>query len=222
MLDCSRTLEARCHCGSKERNDLNWRLLKHFASRKALDVEGLGDKLVEQFVDHGMVKTPSDFFNLDIVAVAAMERMGDKSANNLIAAIEKSKTTTLPRFLYSLGIREVGEATAANLANHFKTLDKVQAATLEDLIEVNDVGEVVAEHVLKFFKEERNQNIVRELLEHGLNWPEIEDIADDAQPLKDQTFVLTGTMSAMGRNEAKAIRTTETMARAVIAEISPI
>lgn len=179
--------------------------LKHFASRKALDVEGLGDKLVEQFVDHGMVKTPSDFFNLDIVAVAAMERMGDKSANNLIAAIEKSKTTTLPRFLYSLGIREVGEATAANLANHFKTLDKVQAATLEDLIEVNDVGEVVAEHVLKFFEEERNQNIVRELLEHGLNWPEIEDIADDAQPLKDQTFVLTGTMSAMGRNEAKAV-----------------
>jgi DNA ligase (NAD+) len=131
--------------------------------------------------------------------------MGDKSATNLIDAIEKAKTTTLPRFLYSLGIREVGEATAANLANHFKTLDKLQAASLEDLIEVNDVGEVVADHVLKFFADERNIGIIRELLEQGLNWPEIEEIAADEQPLKDQTFVLTGTMTAMGRNEAKAV-----------------
>ena len=179
--------------------------LKHFASRKALDVDGLGDKLVEQFVDQGMVKTAADFFRLDIVCISAMERMGDKSATNLIDAIEKAKTTTLPRFLYSLGIREVGEATAANLANHFKTLDKLQAASLEDLIEVNDVGEVVADHVLKFFADERNIGIIRELLEQGLNWPEIEEIAADEQPLKDQTFVLTGTMTAMGRNEAKAV-----------------
>lgn len=179
--------------------------LKHFASRKALDVDGLGDKLVEQFVDQGMVKTPADFFTLDIASVSAMERMGDKSATNLIQAIEKAKTTTLPRFLYSLGIREVGEATAANLANHFKSLDQIEAATLEQLVEVNDVGEVVAGHVLHFFQEEHNRDIVAQLVELGLNWPEIQEVAADEQPLKDQTFVLTGTMSAMGRNEAKAV-----------------
>lgn len=179
--------------------------LKHFASRKALDVDGLGDKLVEQFVDLKMVKTPADFFRLDIASVTAMERMGDKSATKLIESLEKAKTTTLARFLYSLGIREVGEATAANLANHFKTLEQVQSADQEELVAVNDVGEIVAGHVRRFFQDERNQEIVATLMELGVNWPNIEEAADDAQPLKDKTFVLTGTMSAMGRSEAKVV-----------------
>lgn len=179
--------------------------LKHFASRKALDVDGLGDKLVEQLVDQGMVKTPADFFTLDIASISAMERMGDKSATNLIAAIERAKTTTLPRFLYSLGIREVGEATAANLANHFKTLENIEAATLEQLVQVNDVGEIVAGHVVNFFGEQHNRDILTQLVELGINWPEIQEVAADEQPLKEQTFVLTGTMTAMGRSEAKAV-----------------
>lgn len=179
--------------------------LKHFASRKAMDIDGLGDKLVEQLVDMKLVQTPADFFRLEVASIAAMERMGEKSATNIINALEKAKQTSLPRFLYSLGIREVGEATAANLANHFKTLDAVMDATLEQLIEVNDVGEVVATHVRHFFAEEHNQTVIEQLQALGVNWPDIEDKSDTAQPLQDKTFVLTGTLSAMGRNEAKAI-----------------
>ncbi|BDX06004.1 NAD-dependent DNA ligase LigA [Planctobacterium marinum] len=179
--------------------------LKHFASRKALDVDGLGDKLVEQLVDMGAVKTPADFFRLEVITLSSMERMGEKSANNIINALEKSKQTSLPRFLYALGIREVGEATAANLANHFKTIEAVMQATLEQLVEVNDVGEVVASHVLHFFKEEHNQTVISELRELGVKWPDIEEKSQDTQPLLDKTFVLTGTLTAMGRNEAKAV-----------------
>lgn len=179
--------------------------LKHFSSRKAMDIDGLGDKLVEQMVDLGMIKTAADFFTLDMASLSAMERMGEKSAINVINAIEKAKQTTLPRFLFALGIREVGEATAANLALHFKTLKHIQQADLEALIAVNDVGDVVARHIKHFFEVEHNLEVVQALLDHGISWPEIEDRAEDELPLKDQTFVLTGTLNVMGRNEAKAI-----------------
>ncbi len=178
--------------------------LKHFASRKALDVDGLGDKLVEQLVDLGKVKTPVDFFKLSVADVAAMERMGEKSAVNLINALQKAKQTTLPRFLFSLGIREVGEATANNLAQHFLTLEALKAADFEALQEVDDVGAVVAQHIVKFFAEQHNEEVVNQLLECGLSWPEIEAPASGQRPLEGQTFVVTGTLAAMGRSEAKA------------------
>ncbi|MCU4675755.1 NAD-dependent DNA ligase LigA [Catenovulum sp. 2E275] len=178
--------------------------IKHFASRKALDVDGLGNKLVEAFVDLEMIKTPADLFKLTAEQIAQMERMGQKSAENLVNALEKAKQTTLAKFLYSLGIREVGEATANNLALHFKTLDAVQTANFEQLIEVNDVGQVVAEHIVSFFAEAHNQTVIEDLLAAGINWPQIEVVSADEQPLKDKIFVLTGTLSTMGRNDAKA------------------
>lgn len=178
--------------------------IKHFVSRKALDVDGLGDKLVEQFVDIDWVKSPADLFSLKLEKVAALERMGEKSAVNLMDSLEKAKTTTLPKFIYSLGIREVGEATAANLANHFLTLEAIEEAELEALQDVNDVGEVVAQHVLHFFKEERNKDVISELRKAGIEWPSIEVKSEEQQPLLGKIFVLTGTLSKMGRNEAKA------------------
>lgn len=177
--------------------------MKHFASRKALDVDGLGDKLIEQLVDMDYVKTPADFFDLSIAQLSAMERMGEKSAVNLVNALEQARTTTLARFLYSLGIREVGEATAGNLANHFKTLDGIKAADTEALQEVNDVGTVVAEHIFHFFREAHNLEVIHALLEKGVHWPAVEAVSSDEQPLADKTYVLTGTLSSMGRNDAK-------------------
>ena len=179
----------------------------HFASRKAMDIDGLGDKLIEQFVDLEWVKSPVDLFNLDMAKIAAMERMGEKSAANLMKALDEAKHTTLPKFLYSLGIREVGEATAANLANHFLTLDNIMSASEEELLEVNDVGVIVAKHVRRFFADERNQIAVGDLVagdKVGITWPAIEKKAADEQPLQGKTFVLTGTLLQMGRNEAKA------------------
>jgi len=178
--------------------------IKHFASRKALDVDGLGNKLVEAFVDLNLIKTPADLFTLSAEQIAKMERMGPKSAENLVNSLQKSKQTTLAKFLYSLGIREVGEATANNLALYFKTLDAVQNATYEQLIEVNDVGKVVAEHIVSFFSEAHNQAVIQALLDAGIHWPEIKAVSEDELPLKDKTFVLTGTLSTMGRNDAKA------------------
>lgn len=178
--------------------------MKHFASRKALDVDGLGDKLVEQLVEMKMVKTPADFFKLDLAQVSSMERMGEKSAANLINALEEAKKTTLAKFIYSLGIREVGEATAGNLATHFRELDGIKQADLEALQEVNDVGVVVAEHIVNFFKEPHNLSVVDDLIAVGLNWPAIEKVDASALPLADKTFVLTGTLSQMDRNAAKA------------------
>ncbi len=180
--------------------------IKHFVSRKALDVDGLGDKLVEQFVELEWVKSPADLFNLDLAKVGAMERMGEKSAANLMKALDAAKTTTLPKFIYALGIREVGEATASNLANHFLTLNAVENADLEALKSVNDVGEIVAQHVHHFFREERNLKIIEELVTDpiGISWPVIEPKDEELQPLLGQTFVLTGTLTSMGRNEAKA------------------
>ncbi|WP_088328918.1 NAD-dependent DNA ligase LigA [Lacimicrobium sp. SS2-24] len=178
--------------------------LKHFASRKAFDIDGLGDKLIEQLVEQDKVHTPAQLFRLDMAQLIGMERMGEKSAANLLKALEKAKQTTLPRFLYALGIREVGEATASNLALHFGTLESIQQADLEQLQQVNDVGEVVARHIVNFFAEAHNAQVVEELLAEGVYWPAIEVPDEAEQPLKEKTFVLTGTLSAMGRSEAKA------------------
>lgn len=178
--------------------------LKHFVSRKALDVDGLGDKVIEQLVDREMVKTPADLFKLSAGILTVLERMGPKSAQNIVNALDKSKLTTLPRFLYSLGIREVGEATAANLAQHFKTLEAIQVATEEQLIEVQDIGVIVAKHITTFFGEEQNQAVVKDLLEQGIHWPEISAPEQGVElPLEGKTVVLTGTLSQLGRSEAK-------------------
>lgn len=179
--------------------------LKHFVSRKALDVDGLGDKVIEQLVDREMVETPADLFKLSAGVLTVLDRMGPKSAQNVVDALNKSKETSLPRFLYSLGIREVGEATAANLAQHFKTLEAVKSATHEQLIEVQDIGAIVASHITAFFAQEKNLNVIDELIEQGVCWAEIEDKGDDVpQPLAGKTVVLTGTLSQLSRNDAKA------------------
>jgi len=176
--------------------------IKHFASRKAHDVDGLGDKLVEQLVDENLISTPADLFKLTEIQVSTIERMGKKSAMNLISGLEKAKSTTLAKFIYGLGIREVGEATAANLANHFYTLAAIEGASLDDLQKVSDVGEIVAKNIVNFFKEEHNLAVVAGLSEI-MNWPSIEIKSAAELPLVDKIFVLTGTLTQMGRTEAK-------------------
>jgi len=176
--------------------------IKHFSSRKAHDIDGLGDKLVEQLVDDNLISTPADLFKLTEIDISTMERMGKKSAVNLIAALEDSKKTTLAKFIYGLGIREVGEATAANLANHFFTLAAIQAASFDALQTVSDVGEVVAKNIINFFKENHNLAVVL-ALDEMMTWPEIIEKSADEQPLAEQIFVLTGTLNQMGRSEAK-------------------
>ncbi|MEZ8967197.1 NAD-dependent DNA ligase LigA [Vibrio breoganii] len=179
--------------------------LKHFVSRKAMDVDGLGDKVVEQLVEKEMVQTPADLFKLSAGRITVLDRMGPKSAQNVVDALEKSKQTTLPRFLYSLGIREVGEATAANLAQHFKTLERIEQASVEALLEVPDVGAIVAEHIKAFFAQERNQAVIAELIESGINWAEIKEVANAQElPLAGKTVVLTGSLSQLTRSDAKA------------------
>lgn len=178
--------------------------LKHFASRKALDIDGLGDKLIDQLVDADLVKSPADFFHLQISNLIGLERMAEKSASKLLNSLEASKNTTLPKFLYALGIREVGESTANNLAMHFHNLNNVMQASTEALQEVNDIGTVVAQHVHNFFAEAHNTEIVQALLDAGLTWPDIE-APEGELPLEGQTCVLTGTLTRMGRNDAKAL-----------------
>lgn len=178
--------------------------IKHFASRKALDIDGMGDKVVEQLIDKELVKSPADLFTLTASMMTMLDRMGMKSATNLAAAIEAAKTTTLARFLYALGIREVGEATAANLAAHFTTLDALRSATVEQLIEVEDVGVVVAQHVAHFFAQPHNLEVIDALIAAGVNWPTMTAPSADVQPLKGQTWVLTGTLTELNRNDAKA------------------
>ncbi|RUO55341.1 NAD-dependent DNA ligase LigA [Pseudidiomarina homiensis] len=177
--------------------------LKHFASRKAMDIDGLGDKLIELLVEREWLKSPADLFKLKARELAMLPRMGDKSAENIVAAIEQSKTTTLPRFLYALGIREVGEATAANLASHFASLEALMAADEEQLEQVNDVGSVVASHIYQFFREPHNQEVIAELLAQGIAWPEVERLAESEATLAGNTYVLTGTLTQMTRDEAK-------------------
>lgn len=185
-------------CGAQRKE-----AIKHFASRKAIDIDGLGDKLVEQLVDENLISTPADLFRLTELSVSMMERMGQKSASNLISGLEKARTTTLPKFIYSLGIREVGETTANNLAQHFLTFDAIKQADEETLQTVPDVGVIVAKNILNFFKQAHNVEVVADLASI-MSWPQIKILSTDQQPLLDQTFVLTGTLSQMGRNEAKA------------------
>jgi len=178
--------------------------IKHFASRKAMDIDGLGDKLVEQLVDAELIHDISDLFHLNDIQLISMERMGDKSAENLIKAIEKSKNTTLARFLYSLGIREVGEATALSLANYFKTLNIIKTTQSEELQEVPDVGPVVAHNIETFFSQPHNEEVINKLIASGIHWPEIIQKEDNELPLAGKTIVLTGSLSLLNRNAAKA------------------
>lgn len=177
--------------------------LKHFASRKALDVDGLGEKLIEQLVDLDWVKTPADLFHLTAEQLQSLPRMGEKSSTNLVNALEKAKNTTLARFIYALGIREVGEATAANVANHFGTLQALQNADLTALETVNDVGPIVAAHIHTFFRQPHNLETLQALLDAGITWQESE-VTHGPTPLEGQTWVLTGAMDTMTRDEGKA------------------
>ena len=179
--------------------------LKHFVSRKAMDIDGVGGKLIEQLVDRELIHTPADLFKLDLTTLTRLERMGAKSAENALNSLEKAKSTTLARFIFALGIREVGEATALNLANHFKTLDALKAADLEQLQQVPDVGEVVANRIFVFWREAHNVAVVEDLIAQGVHWETVEVKEASENLFKDKTVVLTGTLTQMGRNEAKAL-----------------
>lgn len=179
--------------------------LKHFVSRKAMDIDGVGGKLIEQLVDRELIHTPADLFKLDLTTLTRLERMGAKSAENALASLEKAKNTTLARFIFALGIREVGEATALNLANHFKTLEALQNADLEALQQVPDVGEVVANRILAFWHEPHNVAVVNDLIAQGVHWDDVEVKEVGENLFKGKTVVLTGTLTQMGRNEAKAL-----------------
>ncbi|THK40678.1 NAD-dependent DNA ligase LigA [Methylophaga sp. SB9B] len=192
---------ARCSgglfCGAQRKE-----AIKHFASRKALDIDGLGDKLVEQLVDAELIKDPADLFYLNKEQFSALERMGEKSAENLVNALEQAKNTRFARFLYALGIREVGEATARSLALHFVELDKLIAAKEDELIEIEDVGPVVAHHIYTFFQQTHNLDVIQRLLDAGINWPEEKPVYADSE-LAGKTIVLTGTLENLSRSEAK-------------------
>ncbi|MFW2354819.1 NAD-dependent DNA ligase LigA [Hydrogenophaga sp.] len=187
-------------CGAQRKQ-----ALLHFAQRRAVEIEGLGDKLVEQLVDAGVVKTLPDLYRLGLTSLLALDRMAEKSAQNVLAALEKSKRTTLPRFLFGLGIRHVGEATAKELARHFGQLDRVMDASLEALSEVNDVGPVVAQSIRTFFDQPHNREVVEQLRACGLTWEEGEPAERAPQPLAGKTFVLTGTFPTLKREDAKAM-----------------
>ncbi|MBS6033371.1 DNA ligase (NAD+) [Pantoea sp. AN62] len=189
-------------CGAQRKE-----ALKHFVSRRAMDVDGMGDKIIDQLVEKEYVKTPADLFRLTAGVLTGLDRMGPKSAQNVVDALQKAKSTTLARFLYALGIREVGEATAANLANHFGELEKVMDADLEALIAVPDVGKVVATHVRNFMEEESNREVIRQLVEEiGIHWPAVVVVRAEEidSPFAGKTVVLTGSLSQMNRDDAKA------------------
>ncbi|MBS1176921.1 MAG: ligase [Proteobacteria bacterium] len=180
--------------------------LLHFAGRRAMDIEGLGDKLVDQLVDGGLIRTLPELYKLGVAKLSALERMADKSAANLVAALEQSKRTTLARFLYALGIRHVGEATAKDLAAHFGSLDRVMDANEAQLLEVNDVGPVVAKSIYTFFQQPHNREVVEQLRAAGIRWDEHEGVAAAGpKPLAGLTVVLTGTLPTLTRDEAKAL-----------------
>ncbi|MCG3469837.1 NAD-dependent DNA ligase LigA [Xenorhabdus bovienii] len=196
---------ARCtgglFCGAQRKE-----ALKHFVSRRAMDVDGMGEKIIEQLVDKEYVKTPADLFRLTAGKLTGLERMGPKSAQNVIDALEKSKKTTFARFIYSLGIREVGEATAVNLVSYFATLEKLRAADTEALIAVQDVGGVVASHVVNFFNELHNQTVIDDLIDNiGIHWESVETLQSDTvgNPFAGKIVVLTGSLSRLSRDEAK-------------------
>lgn len=186
----------RCSAQRKER-------LRHFASRRALDIEGLGEKLVDQLVEAGLAQSPADVFSLTSDSLAALDRMGEKSADNLLRAIERAKSTTLARFLFALGIRDVGEATAANLAAHFGSLEALMQADLQRVQQAPDVGPVIAARVVEFFADPANRDVVQRLQAAGVNWPAPRVIETAGAPLAGLTFVLTGTLETMSREAAE-------------------
>jgi len=207
-------------CGSevtREEGEVDWRCsgglfcaaqrkqaMLHFASRRAMDVEGLGDKLVDQLVDSGLIRTLPELYKLGVAKLVALERMAEKSAQNLVDGLEKSKKTTLGRFLFALGIRHVGETTAKDLAKHFGSLDRILDASVEQLLEVNDVGPVVAHSIHTFFAQPHNREVVEQLRSCGITWEEHDGTADNApKPLAGKTFVLTGTLPTLSRDDAK-------------------
>ena len=175
----------------------------HFAQRRAVEVEGLGDKLVDQLVDAGVVRTLPDLYRLGLTALASLDRMADKSAHNLLEALDQSRRTTLARFLFGLGIRHVGEATAKELARHFGSLDGIMDATLEQLLEVNDIGPIVAQSLRLFFDQPHNREVVEQLRACGVTWEEGPPAPTTPKPLSGKTFVITGTLPGMGRDEAR-------------------
>ena len=179
----------------------------HFAGRRALDIEGLGDKLVDQLVDANLIRTLPELYKLGLAKLAELDRMAEKSAGNLVDALEKSKRTTLGRFLYALGIRHIGESTARDLAKHFGKLDAIMDASVEQLLEVNDVGPVVAQSVRTFFDQPHNREVVEQLRAAGIAWEEHEGTRTDAvpRPLAGKTFVLTGSLPVLTRDEAKEL-----------------
>lgn len=193
---------ARCsgglYCAAQRKESL-----KHFASRRAMDIEGLGAKIIEQLVDAGYVQSAADIYALSAEKLAGLERMGEKSAANLVAAIDASKKTTLARFLYALGIRDVGEATAASLAAHFRSLDAIASATVEQVEEVPDIGPVIAGHLHAFFQEKHNRDVIGALRNAGVEWPEVAAAESGPLPLAGKTFVLTGALESLDRNEAQ-------------------
>ncbi|ELW9441304.1 NAD-dependent DNA ligase LigA [Pluralibacter gergoviae] len=188
-------------CGAQRKE-----ALKHFVSRRALDVDGMGDKIIDQLVEKEYVHTPADLFRLSAGKLTGLDRMGPKSAQNVVNALEKSKETTFARFLYALGIREVGEATAAGLAAHYGSLEALTAASIDDLQKVPDVGIVVATHVFNFFAEESNLDVIHQLQAEGVRWPAPVVINSDEidSPFAGKTVVLTGSLSQMSRDDAKA------------------
>jgi len=187
-------------CGAQRKQSL-----LHFAQRRAMDIEGLGEKLVDQVVDAGIIRTLPDLYRLGLANLSALERMGEKSAQNLLAGLEQSKATTLPRFLFALGIRHVGEATARDLARHFGALDAVMNANVDQLLQVPDVGPVVAESLHTFFAQAHNREVVEQLRACGVHWPEGEPVAAASLPLAGKTVVLTGTLPTLSRDDAKAL-----------------
>jgi DNA ligase (NAD+) len=221
-FDLYKRLDGKCPiCGSaitREEGEVDWRCsgglfcpaqrkqaILHFAQRRALDIEGLGYKLVDQLVDGGLIRTLPELYKLGLAKLTALDRMGEKSAENLIAGLQASKHTTLTRFLYGLGIRHVGETTAKDLAKHFGSVDRVMDATIEQLLEVNDVGPVVAQSIRTFFEQPHNREVVEQLRAVGVTWDEHEGSAADATPktLTGKTFVLTGALPTLTRDDAK-------------------
>jgi DNA ligase (NAD+) len=185
-------------CGAQRKQ-----AILHFAQRRAIDIEGLGEKLVDQLVDVNVIRTLPDLYRLGLSGLAALERMGEKSAQNLLVALEKSKQTALPRFLFGLGIRHVGESTARDLARHFGRLDAIMDATVEQLLEVPDVGPIVAESIHTFFAQPHNREVVEQLRACGVTWEEGDPVARAPKPLTGKTVVLTGTLPTLTRDEAK-------------------
>ena len=179
--------------------------IKHYASRKALDIEGLGDKLVEQMVEQGLIDSIADLYHLSLEQLAGLERMAEKSARNLLHALENSKHTTLARFIYALGIREVGEATAEALAGYFGAIDAIMDADIEVLQQVEDVGPVVAENIRHFFDQDKNRGIVEKILQQGVSWPQEDAARQQLQTLEGKTYVISGTLDGLSRDQAASL-----------------